>query len=92
MAHFYGILEGGRGEVTRCGTKGSGLRTIAASWQGCVVVDLYEKDGTDYATVRLRPWKGSSGPYLSLYSGPVRPLDSKDKEPSRNTDPLTVRA
>jgi hypothetical protein len=53
MSHFYGTLQGGRGRATRCGTKKSGLDTRAASWGGCISVDLYhdEKTGEDCFTV-----------------------------------------
>ena len=70
MSHFYGTLQGNRGQATRCGTKNSGIQTVAASWQGCVKVNLYEKDGTDYATVSLAPWHGVGTSKL-LYEGPV---------------------
>lgn len=70
MAHFYGVLKGARREVTRCGTKASGLETTAASWQGAVSVYLYAKDGVDYARVSLRPWHGQGTDRL-LYDGPV---------------------
>lgn len=70
MAHFYGTLQGNRGEGTRAGSKDSGLTATAASWQGAVEVRLYEKDGTDYARVSLRRWYGA-GTERELYDGPV---------------------
>lgn len=70
MAHFYGSLQGSRGVATRLGTKTSGLHTYAASWQGKVTTDLYEKDGVDYATVRLAPHH-NAGISKLLYDGPV---------------------
>ena len=70
MAQFYGSLNGSRGEVTRLGTKSSGLRTVAASWAGAVEVNLYERDGIDYARVALKPWRGY-GVQHELYDGPV---------------------
>jgi hypothetical protein len=70
MAHFYGTLKGSRGEATRCGTKSSGMDTVAASWQGAVKVYLYEKDGTDMARVELAPWHGA-GTRKVIYEGPV---------------------
>ena len=71
MAHFYGIVEGqAKAQATRRGTRNSGLKTIAASWQGSVHVDLYESDGTDYAVVSLEPWRGT-GTSHELYRGPV---------------------
>jgi len=70
MAHFYGVLNGSRGEATRCGTKSSGLTSIAASWAGAVQTRLFIRDGIDYAEVSLRPWQGS-GSNRILYCGPV---------------------
>ena len=74
MAHFYGTLKGARGEASRLGTKSSGLRTVAASWQGAVDVWLYEKDGRDYASISLMPWRGA-GKDVAIYDGPVDGAD-----------------
>lgn len=70
MSHFYGVLKGSRGEATRCGTKVSGLRVTAASWEGAVRTELYERDGRDYARISLVPWQGL-GTVRVLYDGPV---------------------
>lgn len=70
MAHFYGTLQGARGEASRLGHKSSGLQTVAASWNGAVRVSLEHRDGKDYATVELRPWHGR-GTSRVLYDGPV---------------------
>lgn len=70
MSHFYGTIEGNRGRATRCGTVGSGMMTIAASWQGAVRVDLYDEKGVDMACVSLTPWEGR-GISSILYEGPV---------------------
>lgn len=72
MAHFYGTLQGDRAMVTRCGHRHPvcGLRTVAASWQGSVKVELYESDGVDFARISLEPWK-RRGNYVDLYDGPV---------------------
>lgn len=71
MAHFYGTLQGARGEASRLGHAKSGLRTEACSWQGKVSTYLYEKDGVDYAHVRLGTHNGA-GTDRTLYNGPVR--------------------
>jgi hypothetical protein len=70
MAHFYGTLKGSRGEASRLGTKSSGLTTIAASWNGAVKTELYEKGGRDFARVSLIPWNGE-GINSIIYEGPV---------------------
>lgn len=61
MAHFYGTLEGNRGQATRMGTKASGLSTIAASWEGAVSVEIqhHEETGKDTFTISLIPWHGN---------------------------------
>jgi len=41
MSHFYGTLQGNRGEATRCGTKKSGIETYAASWKGAIRCHTY---------------------------------------------------
>jgi hypothetical protein len=69
MAHFYGTVQGARGEGSRTGGKKSGLTTVAASWQGAVRVFLYEEGGIDRARVELKPWCGRGTTRL-LYDGP----------------------
>ena len=60
MSHFYGTLTGQAGEATRCGSKGSGVRTIAASWSGAIQVSLWynARTGQDEYTVARVPWSG----------------------------------
>ena len=72
MAHFYGTLDGNRGTASRLGTRGSGLRTTAASWEGSVRVCLHhdEETDTDFAHVTLEPWHGA-GISRELYDGPI---------------------
>lgn len=61
MAHFYGTLQGARGEATRCGNRSSGVRTVAASWRGAIQVDVFHnaETGSDEFSVRMRPWHGA---------------------------------
>jgi len=73
MAHFYGKTSGSAGTSgTRCGTKKSGIESIAASWQGAVRTTLYydKETDTDMVVVSLIPWKGV-GVNQELYQGPV---------------------
>lgn len=74
MAHFYGTLQGARGEASRLGHASSGLQTVAASWQGAVKTSLYERDGVDMARVELMPWRGQ-GCSRTIYDGPVSGAD-----------------
>lgn len=70
MAHFYGTLQGHQGQASRLGTAKTGLRVVAASWQGAVDVHLYERNGVDMASVTLKPWNGV-GLSREIYNGPV---------------------
>jgi hypothetical protein len=76
MAHFYGTLQGSRGQATRCGTKASGMRAIAASWNGSIVTglsynpDAPNSDRLDVADVGVQPWHGK-GQSIALYRGPA---------------------
>ena len=76
MSHFYGTLEGSRGEATRCGTKDSGITTHAAGWNGAIRVNVYERDGVDYYRVTLQPWHNSGGQHVTLAEGKL----NADKE------------
>ena len=60
MSHFYGTLQGSRGEATRCRTKRSGVETIAASWDGCIktIVCYNEETGNNEFVVLQKPWQG----------------------------------
>ena len=55
MSHFYGTLQGSRGEATRCGTANSGLVTYAAGWKGAICVHVTECNGQDHYTMDLVP-------------------------------------
>ena len=62
MSTFYGTVEGQRGPATRCGSRASGIRTAAQSWNGSVIVDLNynEHDGEDMLMVSINTSEGSS--------------------------------
>ena len=72
MSHFYGYIQGNRGEATRGGSKQSGYVATAASWEGAVRVQLhYDPDKKqDIAVVMLTPWEGN-GVHRELFRGPV---------------------
>lgn len=70
MSHFYGTIQGSRGEATRCATKNSGLTTYAAGWKGAIRVDVsHHSDGTDRFIVSLTPWQNSGGQTRVLAEG-----------------------
>ncbi len=76
MSHFYGTVQGSRGQATRQGGKNAGLETYAASWKGAVRVMAYYDEATDTDCVRvdLTTWHGH-GIHRVLYHGPI---DSPD--------------
>jgi hypothetical protein len=78
MSAFYGSIVGSRGEATRCGTKNSGLKVAAQSWDGSVITRLsYDADGK--LNVTLEVAEGSSSGYGSkeLFSGTLDQLRKK---------------
>ena len=54
MAHFYGNMKGSRGEVTRCGTRSSGISAYVRGWGYGVnsSMDLGD-DGKDCCTITI---------------------------------------
>ncbi len=76
MSHFYGTLQGSRGQATRCGTRVSGVTTVAASWAGAVRCEAYERDGEDHVRVSFIPWQGR-GTRRELYDGPIDPGEAE---------------
>lgn len=72
MAHFYGTLQGQRGQASRCGSKSSGIESYTASWSGAVRCYAYvdENTGEDWVTIALSPWHGR-GISKTLYDGPI---------------------
>lgn len=61
MAHFYGNMQGGRGETTRTGTKSSGITAHVRTWSAGVDVSMNHcEDETDSADIVIT--HGSNGP------------------------------
>jgi hypothetical protein len=80
MAHFWGTVQGGRGQAERAGHKNTGMHTEAASWSGCIDVQVYydtEKE-LDMFVVRLKPWGSSGGDARVIAEGV---LDSSITDP-----------
>lgn len=72
MAHFYGQLQGARGQASRLGHKSSGITAKAASYAGAIVVSLsYDAvSGKDIAHVSLAPHLGQ-GVHKEIWTGAV---------------------
>ena len=75
MSTFYGNLRGNRGEVTRQGSKASGIVAVARSWQGSVRVDLDWNETLQGPTVLITAHRRSSADLgETLYNGPLSDL------------------
>lgn len=63
MAHFYGDIQGNRGQATRMGTKSSGIDGHIRGWNiGAKVYCQYnEKTGKDEVTVYITGGSNRSG-------------------------------
>ena len=73
MAHFYGRLEGDGNEVTRRGTKSSGLRVIAETRDYKIAVYLHHDGAQDIARVELA--RGEDGMGRVIFSS-TSPMDA----------------
>lgn len=82
MSHFYGTLQGSRGQASRCGTKKSGMVTYCASWSGAIRCHAYFNDkGEDCVRVEKTTWHGY-GDNKILYEGKI----GKEREENENKD------
>jgi hypothetical protein len=82
MAHFYGTLEGSRGQASRLGTKASGLLTVAASWNGSISVNICHdsKTGKDCFVIRQAPWHGQGINELIAHGTIGEPAERNEAE------------
>ena len=53
MSHFYGSMQGSRGEVTRQGGKNGGISAHVRGWDFGVRVEMRHIDGRDVAVIVL---------------------------------------
>ena len=84
MAHLYGKVQNNGGEVTRCGTKKTGMKTTCASWAGAVQCTAYvDSEGVDYVLVQKILWEGA-GVCRILYDGPIGEEPNCDHPRHRN--------
>lgn len=60
MAHFYGTVQGHRGEASRLGTRRSGLRATASGWNIGGQLDMEHVADKDRVCLLVRD--GSNGP------------------------------
>lgn len=67
MAHFYGEVQGNRGETSRAGSRQSGIRSHTRGWDVGVRVICSDDDGEDVCRVWLT--SGSRGTLPSKLIG-----------------------
>jgi hypothetical protein len=76
MAKFFGTVQGGRGQATRLGHAGSGLKVSAQSWDGSVIVRLFTDDkGEANCVIAVGAGSTQAGQHY-LYNGPIKNLFS----------------
>ena len=74
MAHFYGSIQGARGEATRLGGKASDMVGYVASWKGaCRTIAYVNEQGIDCVRVELTTHRGR-GVERTVYDGPIGEL------------------
>lgn len=77
MSKLYGTLQGCRGEATRCGSKDSGIRVSAQSYEGSVIVKM-KLDENDQPIVTLLISEGSSSyGNKEVFTGSIEELKAK---------------
>ena len=60
MAHFYASIQGNRGEVTRLGTKNSGIVAHIRGWNIGVFVSINHVNGEDVIVINKTGGSNSS--------------------------------
>jgi len=67
MAHFYGSIQGNRGEATRMGTKDSGISAHIRGWDiGAKVVCFVDFEGRDCVTLLVSGGTNASKKDINL--------------------------
>ena len=61
MAHFYGKLQGNKGETTRLGSKSSGITATINSWDVGVTTQIEFSKSLNTDVVYVYDTKGSNG-------------------------------
>lgn len=62
MSTFYGMVQGNRGAATRGGSRDSGFRATAQSWDGSVITRLsYNQDDELMVSIEVADGSACSG-------------------------------
>ena len=70
MSHFYGEVQGARGEAHRTGHKSSGIRTTAKSFTTSVEVRYWWDDKKEQNMITITVKNLHTSQRLELYDGP----------------------
>lgn len=68
MSTFYGSIQGNRGAATRGGSRSSGIKASAQSWNGSVITELSYND-KDELMVGVSTSTGSSSYGTRIFYG-----------------------
>lgn len=66
MSHFYGSMQGCRKEVTRTGTKNSGLTAHVRGWSLGLRAGVVHFNGEDIVSVELTSGSDGTGRFVHL--------------------------
>ena len=66
MSHFYGSMQGNKGEATRCGTKKSGIECHVRGWEIGVKVSCEYNHDTEKNEIYIYKTGGSDNPSEEL--------------------------
>lgn len=87
MAHFYGTVQGDKGEVSRLGHKRGGLRLKAKGHGGAILVILSHTDENDRVTI-YQDTQENGGKCRIIWEGPldrIGPNEAADPDPRIET-------
>ena len=78
MSLLYGTVIGNRRTSTACGTKNSGIRAVAQSYDGSIITDLdYTADGKLLVRIGAAYDKSATTYDELLFSGTIEELKAK---------------
>lgn len=66
MAHFFGGIQGNRGEATRAGSKDSGISAYVQGWHGRISSRMFSAGDRDMGYVTLSGGPRGSGESVNI--------------------------
>lgn len=80
MAHFYGEIQGNRGEATRMGTKDSGFRGHIRGWSIGGSINCHHNKSKDRDEICIAATGGSNGYSNSIHLANVIEAETESKK------------